>query len=421
MNGQLLRTPQGVYINGRLFCEIGFHEKKGARCSNYVVGLRKKMPGVVGEPYILEAYYTNHASKHTKNISKIPCSLSGIRVTAILDAKVKEFLQQLDETLVDHLIAANLDNINIYALLQNYPELKLLLHRPVIVLAAYYRLDKFEEYFHSSKIPPAYEEWLPRLYGVQSFPKSLYRALEKIDLRNSESVVSGIPFLARVIKAAPVIISRSNAINMDVIRVIDRLVDIHPAITRTSWFSLDIVPSVHEAERVQVLLNHTEQLLNRLDVSNWEQALYRQTKSISDVLRLHDRYAERDSRIEFPNRKFPIFDLRETENCTIVKDSDELRMIAKSFHNCAAIFADEAAEGRLVHVLYKEKYDKALLQIDVADPEKAVVLEYSAPCNKPASSHAFSAARRWIREGIPSAGGISKERLLKSLDEKEEK
>ncbi len=406
----LLNTPNGIYINGDLFGELFIEEVTAEFRDAYIIGFVRDLKS---GGLRLSSHYINHPEQHLRDIQHYPQSLTTLLEHSQFDMGVRQFVQQLDADLIQQLTDLNMDHLAAYALIHNHPELRSLFNRPLILMAAYHRLYRFEK-LNITDVTD-YRQWFPQLFFRESFTAGFYRALAKIDLTDPSAAVSTVDYLIRNFSTLHRHIADITVIDPNGLKHALPLLYAHPALLTARWFSLDLIRSSQQATTISRLFTHTRDLLRQSGVANWQQTLLRQARTVDDVQRLHDRRVTIRPVAPQLNTPFPTFGLLDSDDCHIVCGSDELIAIAADFRNCARIFVEPALQSLLVHVLYSQGDDKGLLQIDVRNLQSPVITEFSAPDNNTVSKAAWQAIEKWILAGVTERSEIAQAPLLESL------
>lgn len=129
-------------INGELFGELVFEDIADEYRDTYVIGFVRQLER---EDFRLESYYVNQEEQIAKPVHHCPHELTGLLAAARSDEAIASFTRLLDQGLIGRLVEAGMDSLAAYALLHNHPGLERHIGKPLILMAAYIRLYRFEK------------------------------------------------------------------------------------------------------------------------------------------------------------------------------------------------------------------------------------------------------------------------------------
>lgn len=396
-------------INGELFGELVFQDIADEYRDTYVIGFVRQLER---EDFRLESYYVNQEEQIAKPVHHYPHELTGLLAAARSDEAIASFTRLLDQGLIGRLVEAGMDSLAAYALLHNHPGLERHIGKPLILMAAYIRLYRFEKL--EVKNHEAFEEWFPKLFFKNRLTKGVYKALSRIDISDPRSAVSAAEYIIRNYDHMKPLLRGSGVLFPDSIRETIFGVGRHPELIGAKWFYIEQFPNKESCMEVIRLYFHTRELLISALVIDWRRILLKQVSSIDQLHRMHDRYIPESLRkINVPpGTPLPDYDIADNEFFTIVKTAGELLVIADEFRNCVGIFVVPSVGGALVHALYRRGAEKGLMQIDTRNPKSPFITEFKQPFNEEASKRAWEDAYHWLSSCAPENGELSYRALL---------
>ena len=398
-------------INGELFGEMVFHDIADEYRDTYVIGFIRQWNR---NEFRLTSYYLNEKEQFSKPVHHYPQKLSDLQTGALKDPRISSFYNQLDQILVSQLITVGMDSLAAYALLHNHPALRPLLKKPLLLMAAYIRLYRFEKL--NVEHHEAYERWFPKLFFKERLSKGVYRVLSRLDISDPTEAVSAAEYIIRNYEHIKPILRGRGTLSPGALREsIIKLVRF-PELIHARWFQVECFRDKEACEQATQLYSHTKELLHAAGNADWRQTLLKQMRTVDQLLRLHDRYIPR-SLIQSgipPETALPDFDIEDDDYFTILRTAGSLLEIADKFQNCAAIFAAPSARGLLLHAFYQRDDETGLLQINTEDLNAPSIAEFKGPTNRAVSKQAWEDAWSWLSKCAPIDGQLSYKALMYS-------
>lgn len=400
-------------LNGELFGELVFHEIADEHRDTYVIGFARQLER---SEFRLESYYLNDPEQSSRPVHHYPQTLSELREVARQDQAIDSFVCQLDPALVDQLISAGMDSLAAYALIYNHPPLKSYLSKPLVLMAAYIRLYRFEKVIQDGQYD--FTRWFPKLFFKQKLSKGTYRALSRVNTNDPKLAVSAAEYIIRNYPQLRFIMRGNGPISPSALREAIFALGQYPELVNAKWFYVEQFRDAAHCRAIAMLYYHTKLLLTQAGVENMQHTVLRQITTIQQLEQIHDRYVPQSLNHASisASAKLPNFGIADNEHFSVLNTAGELMRIAEEFENCAAIFVHAAVEGRLLHARYHRGDTRGLLQINTTDPNRPFINEFKGPRNINLPHSAWSDVVAWIKECAPRNGFLSYTVLISTTE-----